>query len=196
MINGKSRCVEFADQRLTKSRWDPLASSANGLQSLPANFSPSLHPIIKNLLAASSNTAHAVLSSPAIHIRYSFGFDTTWGCGYRNALMLISALLLNCPQYRRIFSPEAQGSDPGVRRVQGWIEQAWAAGYDQMGRDQLRGRVLGTRKWIGTTELYTMFSWMGVGCRLYDFPKPERKGKADGGAHVAVQRWVKAYFVR
>jgi hypothetical protein len=33
------------------------------------------------------------------------------------------------------------------------IEEAWAAGFDVQGRDQLGGRLRNTRKWIGATEI-------------------------------------------
>jgi hypothetical protein len=76
--------------------------------------------------------------------------------------MLISALMVHDSSHRRLFERDVQGADPGVRRVQGWIEEAWGAGYDREGCGQLRGKVLGTRKWIGTSDLYSMFSYLGV----------------------------------
>lgn len=65
--------------------------------------------------------------------------------------MAISALSIHDQTVHRIFSKETNGVDPGIRRIQGWIEEAWAAGYDIEGRDQLKGKLLGTRKWIGAT---------------------------------------------
>lgn len=75
--------------------------------------------------------------------------------------MCISALVYN-RAYREVFSRENNGAEPGVRRVQGWIEEAWNAGYDKEGAAQLSGKVLGTRKWIGPTDLYAMFSFLGI----------------------------------
>jgi hypothetical protein len=37
--------------------------------------------------------------------------------------------------------------------LQAWLEVAWADGFDPPGCESLGGRVLGTRKWIGTTEV-------------------------------------------
>lgn len=76
--------------------------------------------------------------------------------------------------YRSVFENRA---DPGVRSIQNWIEEAWRAGFDIAGRDQLKGKVAGTQKWIGTTgedgflveltvDLYAMFSYMGIPCVL------------------------------
>lgn len=140
-------------------------------------------------------TRSVVLSRPAVHIKGVWGFDMGWGCGYRNALMTLSALLLSQPAYRLVFSRNINGADPGVRRMQGWIEQAWGNGYDRVGRGQLKGKVLGTRKWIGTSDLYAMLSAKAIPCELYDFPKPKDAGDGPRSAHLALQQWVKKYFL-
>jgi hypothetical protein len=74
--------------------------------------------------------------------------------------MALSALL-EIPAYKSIFAEATNGSAPGVRRVQGWIEEAWSQGgfssivltpgFDTIGRDQLQGKLVGTRKWIGVS---------------------------------------------
>lgn len=84
-------------------------------------------------------------------VRYAAADFSGWGCGYRNALMLLSALILFHPSYASLFSRESNGSDPSLRRVQGWLQEAWTGGWDPDGRQHFRGRVLGTRKWIGTS---------------------------------------------
>jgi hypothetical protein len=65
--------------------------------------------------------------------------------------MLLSALILFHPSYASLFSRESNGSDPSLRRIQGWLQEAWTGGWDPDGRQHFRGRVLGTRKWIGTS---------------------------------------------
>lgn len=42
--------------------------------------------------------------------------------------MALSALLDAVPDYRPLFSAQVNGCLPGVRRVQGWIEEAWEQG--------------------------------------------------------------------
>lgn len=147
---------------------------------LPSNFTPNVIPVLQALLQASSKknvTRQAVLSRPIYHIKGGWSFDWGWGCGYRNALMAISAMM-QLPHYQKVFARSENGADPGVRRVQGWIEEAWAEGFDQEGKQQLKGKVLGTRKWIGTTgqdcpkyriaradispDLYAMFTYKGI----------------------------------
>lgn len=101
-----------------------------------------------------------------------------WGCGYRNALMAITSLVQAKPAYRQAFSKNENGSEPGVRRIQGWIEEAWSCGYDPEGKKHFKGKMLGSKKWIGTSggsvlrtlgwkvadgaDLYAMFSYKGI----------------------------------
>jgi hypothetical protein len=77
-----------------------------------------------------------------------------WGCGYRNALMAITALIQSKPAYRQPFSENDNGSNPGVRRIQGWIEEAWMNGFDPHGKKHFKGTLLGRRKWIGTSGMF------------------------------------------
>ena len=139
---------------------------------LPSNFAPGVIPVLHQILQRSSakgHTRHAVLSRDVVFIKASLTFDigglllcysldlvsklTTvgWGCGYRNALMAITSLVQAKPAYRKAFSINENGSDPGVRRIQGWIEEAWAVGFDPEGKQHFKGKMLGTHKWIGTS---------------------------------------------
>lgn len=65
--------------------------------------------------------------------------------------MVITSLLQAKAAYRRPFSENENGSNPGVRRIQGWIEEAWSCDYDPTGRKHFKGRLLGSKKWIGTS---------------------------------------------
>lgn len=176
--------------------WDPIDGPLNRSDIL-SNYSPGIIPVLAQILTSAVHqriTRSAVLSRPLVHIKGAWDFDMGWGCGYRNALMALSALLVSQPAYRLLFSREIIGSDPGVRRIQGWIEEGWGNGYDRVGRGQLKGKVLGTRKWIGTSDLYAMFSARGIPCELYDFPKPKAGSGGPRTAHIALQQWVKDYF--
>ncbi|EIW71780.1 hypothetical protein TREMEDRAFT_67959 [Tremella mesenterica DSM 1558] len=158
--------------------WDPIQAIVKD-NNLPANFSPGLMPVLDQLLkksVAEGYTKSAVLCSDTVHIKGAWGFDMAWGCGYRNALMSISALLISRPAYRPVFSKEANGAEPGVRRIQGWIEEAWEEGYDRQGAEHFKGKLLGSRKWIGTSDLYAMFTSKGIPAAWH------------------LQQWVKQYF--
>lgn len=94
-----------------------------------------------------------------------------WGCGYRNALMFLTSVVSSNPQYQCVYAPSGSDIGPGVQMLQQWLEEAWregmssrstcvyggtliygnGAGYDQDGKNQLKGSVVGTNKWIGTS---------------------------------------------
>lgn len=68
---------------------------------------------------------------------------------YRNFLMSCAALMGQDMQplyFPLLNSP----MPPGVRNLQRWIESAWAHGYDEEGAQQLKHKLIGTEKWIGT----------------------------------------------
>ncbi|KAG8700470.1 hypothetical protein FRC08_004687 [Ceratobasidium sp. 394] len=91
------------------------------------------------------------------------------------------------PEYRALLMGDACGP-PGVRNLQVWIEDAWRRGYDAHGAAQLKHHLVGTRKWIGTAELYVAFISRGIPARLVDFPK-------NGHAHTALIQWLTAHFM-
>ncbi|WVO12504.1 hypothetical protein L204_100104 [Cryptococcus depauperatus] len=174
--------------------WDPIHGPVITSQ-IPRNFSPGIIPILAAALQTSVHqriTSKAILCQPTVHIKSVWSFDLGWGCGYRNALMLISTLL-SVPEYQPIFAKDNNGAEPSVRRIQGWIEEAWAQGYDPDGREQLGGNILGRKKWIGPSDLYAMFTYKGIPCRIFDFPKAPKHGKGRP-AYTRLQQWVRSYF--
>ncbi|CAE6518923.1 unnamed protein product [Rhizoctonia solani] len=91
------------------------------------------------------------------------------------------------PEYRGLLMDDICGP-PGVRNLQVWIEDAWRRGYDTHGATELRHHLLGTRKWIGTAELYVAFTSRGIPARLVDFPN-------NGHAHLALIQWLTVHFM-
>ncbi|OXG77798.1 hypothetical protein C349_05048 [Cryptococcus neoformans var. grubii Br795] len=175
--------------------WDPINGST-GPNELPNNVSPGVINILAIALRTSAHqgtTRRAVLCRDTTHIKGVWKFDLGWGCGYRNALMSLTSLL-SIPSYVPLFSKSTNGAEPGVRRVQGWIEEAWEEGYDPEGKQQLGGTVLGRRKWIGPSDLYAMFTYKGIPCVIYDFPKPKNPKDGSKAAYIRLQQWVKDYF--
>lgn len=51
---------------------------------------------------------------------------------------------------------------PSISKLQEMIEWAWEEGFDAQGREQLGGKLCGTRKWIGATEVTTLLSSMRI----------------------------------
>ncbi|TPX59986.1 hypothetical protein SpCBS45565_g07630 [Spizellomyces sp. 'palustris'] len=154
--------------------------------------------------------------SSIIHYEGSI-MDRSWGCGYRNFQMLLSSLL-QMPPYRDLVIASLQqdcdsGSEfwrvPEIATLQRMIESAWKAGFDQMGASHFSGRLVGSRKWIGATEIEATLLWMGIRYKLskddatirviptfdirvtvYDFHRPS----GPDGKHHAVLDTVEHYF--
>ena len=119
--------------------------------------------------------------------------DKGWSCGYRNAQMIFSHLLSRedslqaCFPYQDRFNFGA-GVVPSVYGLQSLIEDAWSRGFDEVGAKQLGHKVIGTRKWIGTTEVASMLRGQGVRAQIVDFSSLVAPHGRD------LVRWVYSYF--
>ncbi|XP_003702776.1 zinc finger-containing ubiquitin peptidase 1 isoform X1 [Megachile rotundata] len=163
-----------------------------------------LVPKIRAVSQACSNVLSTWMCSTVDHYATTYG-DKGWGCGYRNLQMLISSLLqhtgYNELVYKAWNSDLSGGSSaknplrssiPSVSRLQKMIEWAWAQGFDTQGAEQLGGKLVNTRKWIGPTEVVTLLSSLRIKCQLVDFYRPTN---SDGG-HPEMFNWVLQYFQR
>ena len=61
------------------------------------------------------------------------------------------------------------GHVPSIEALQSAVESAWQAGFDRRGAEQLGRCVLGTRKWVGTTEAAALLRSFGIRARIVDF---------------------------
>jgi hypothetical protein len=114
----------------------------------------------------------------------------SWGCGYRNAQIIISSISHN-PMYNDLLRAAIGSSSmPSISKLQKMIENAWALGFDVQGKEQLGCKLFETRKWIGATEIVTLFSWMRIECQLVDFHRPT----ALNGCHPELFNYVLRYF--
>lgn len=156
------------------------------------SVTPNLVPLLQSMLERSSATRLAVLSTTKVeHIKSQFG-DFGWGCGYKSACMVFSALR-HVQQYRNMLlnqqskdeevtgakeaiksgkrkqAPDAEEAQdapaiPTIEELQHIAEAAWTAGFDPDGKLHFKGKLVGSRRWIGTSEVYTMFTWLGIRC--------------------------------
>ncbi|XP_041963869.1 zinc finger-containing ubiquitin peptidase 1 isoform X1 [Alosa sapidissima] len=131
------------------------------------------------------DTVHVWLCGETDHYSSSEG-DKGWGCGYRNFQMLLSSLHKQEP-YNNILSDVPI---PNIPRVQALIEEAWKQGVDPAGAAHFNHRLQGTRAWVGSTEIYSLFTSLSVNARVVDFHKPT----GQGGTHPRLFDWVKQYF--
>ncbi|KAL5635022.1 hypothetical protein ACGC1H_002901 [Rhizoctonia solani] len=163
--------------------WHPACDSP-----VPRIATPGIVPILGRALARPGSAGGALCSPLVTHYGTEL-WDLGWGCGYRNFLMVCSALAAQDirPEYRSLLMDDIRGP-PGVRNLQLWIEDSWRRGYDTHGATQLRHHLIGTRKWIGTAELYVAFTSRGIPARLVDFPN-------NGHAHLALIQWMTTHFM-
>ena len=77
----------------------------------------------------------------------------TWTCGYRNTLILLS--FFEIPS--------------SIEELQIILEQMWNDGFDPDGKQQLFP-VVGTRKWIGPTEVYLILLYFQIESTIVDMP--------------------------
>ncbi|KAG6854952.1 hypothetical protein C0991_009775 [Blastosporella zonata] len=105
------------------------------------------------------------------------------------------------PKYASLLG---EPSSPGVRDIQQWIEDAWKAGkllsgnsgrrlkclpgFDPQGAQQLK-KLVGTKKWLGTADLYVAFTYRGIPAELVDIQLSNRPQGAD-----IVKDWIVNYF--
>ncbi|KAA6380798.1 MAG: putative Phosphatidylinositide phosphatase SAC1 [Streblomastix strix] len=93
--------------------------------------------------------------------------DDGWGCGYRNAQMMISALL-KIPLFRDHLIQFGYTQIPSLYQIQKEIEDAWKDDMDPAGCKQLNGKLVNTKKWIGATEIWVFFRFLRIPAMLVD----------------------------
>lgn len=131
-----------------------------------------LVPKVRAVSQACSNVINTWMCSTVDHYGSTYG-DKGWGCGYRNMQMLISSLLQHTGYNELVYRAWSSGcssstdnplrsSMPSISRLQRMIEWAWAQGFDVQGAEQLGGKLVNTRKWIGATEVVTLLSSLRI----------------------------------
>lgn len=121
--------------------------------------------------------------------------DFGWGCGYRNIQMMISCLMKRADygeRLRKMWEGKfvEENAVPSIARLQALIEEAWREGFDEMGAKQLDKTLVNTRKWIGATEVATLFSSLRINCLLVDF----FSATGPNSTHPELFRWAQKYF--
>ncbi|KAJ3233405.1 hypothetical protein HDU78_006478 [Chytriomyces hyalinus] len=159
-------------------------------------------PVAAISLLVSSNvrTRKAYLCTHSVSIQQSTKSERTWTCGYRNAMMLCSSLG-SVPSFSNAVNnsindlAKVPGGDliqgtPTISYIQWLVERAWKMGYDREGASQLRNVLVGTRKWIGTSEIYSLMHSLGIKVSVTDFPQPT----GPDNTHPALMDMIESYF--
>lgn len=164
------------------------AAESNGVDD-GSSCTKSVAARVASLSAASAGVTKSFVCSGIDHYASSYG-DKGWGCGYRNIQMMLSSLFQN-PNYSEMLRAAiGSNSMPSISRLQKMVESAWTQGFDVQGKEQLGCKLHNTRKWIGATEIVTLFSWMRIECQLIDFHRPT----ALNGCHPDLFSYVLRYF--
>ncbi|KAJ6500449.1 peptidase family C78-domain-containing protein [Mycena sanguinolenta] len=160
----------------------------------PQNFTPGLIPLLKTHLNKSHTGGHtrrAVLCYDRAVLITREAWDASWGCGYRNFMMACTALMdqQSQPMYFPLLDHPIP---PGVRNLQQWLESAWSDGFDPEGAKELRP-IVGSKKWIGTSDVQVAFTSRGIPSKLVDFDlKKNARGRFLPVALFSY--WVVEYF--
>lgn len=182
------------------------AAESNGVDD-GSSCTKSVASRVTSLSSQSPGVTKSLVCTSIDHYASSYG-DKGWGCGYRNIQMLLSSLFQN-PQYSEMLRAAiGSNSMPSISRLQKMVESAWTQGFDVQGKEQLGCKLHNTRKWIGATEIVTLFSWMRIECKfdgfhrrtcltfisilgqLVDFHRPS----APTGCHPELFNYVLRYF--
>lgn len=51
---------------------------------------------------------------------------------------------------------------PSIPQLQSMVEGAWKEGLDPQGAAHFQQRLLGTRAWIGATEIFSLLTFLGI----------------------------------
>jgi hypothetical protein len=156
------------------------------------NVTQNLLPLISKMTGVRT----LLMSNHVDHFSSTYG-DKGWGCGFRNMQMLLSSLQ-SINKFKThlaslknpLLDSSGTGGVPSIPRLQELLECTWKEGFDPAGCEQLGGKVVNTRKWIGATEIFCMLSYLGIECSIIDFHRPS----GEGGTHPHLINWVWKYY--
>ncbi|KAG0210207.1 hypothetical protein BGX28_009512 [Mortierella sp. GBA30] len=159
-----------------------------------------LIPKAKLLLEASIKqgvSRQAFLADPSVMFFQSDKTDQAWGCGYRNLQMMLSYVVSQSvsnwdpsDNHGNLPGPESKVDVPTITDLQKQLEYAWKCGFDRPGAEQLKHKVEGTKKWIGTTEAWSVLCSLGIRCSILDFHTPT----GPNSTHPAMLAAIYNYF--
>ncbi|KAF8974108.1 hypothetical protein BGZ46_009771 [Entomortierella lignicola] len=182
---GKSDSAKFTFMDPT-----PLSSEAIGIPGLIGKAR-----LLLDISKSQGITKQAYLADPSVIYFRSDKSDRGWGCGYRNIQMMLSYVIGQTAVDQdeiRVTTQSALVPNPvpTITEIQQQIEFAWENGFDAPGAQQLDHKVTDTGKWIGTTEVWSVLSSLGIRCNILDFHTPT----GPKGSHPAMLSAIYNYF--
>jgi len=110
--------------------------------------------------------------------------DKGWGCGVKN-LQTLSSALIRRPAFAKLFGDD--NNVPTFEKMRELIDDARLCGFEKQSLDDI-GLVAGTRKWVGSPEVYAVLSSRRVRCVVKGFQA------LNGEKHTELLTFVHAYF--
>ncbi|KAF9165414.1 hypothetical protein DFQ26_000159 [Actinomortierella ambigua] len=183
-------------QRLSSYRSTPPRVSSEACPGMLTDLIPRLRTLLQASIDAKA-THEAYLADPSVAFCASDKTDKGWGCGYRNLQMMLSYVVQQ-PSLHAASSYSSSSHTavddiplPTILNLQQQLEYAWRTlEIDPEGAAQLQRKVVGTRKWIGTTEAWTVLTSLGVRAQILDFHQPT----GPNHTHPALFQAVLQYF--
>ncbi|KNA06347.1 hypothetical protein SOVF_181900 [Spinacia oleracea] len=145
-----------------------------------------LMTLLKNCLERENSTS--ILSGYVDHFQSTRSEDMGWGCGWRNIQMVSSHLLMERSEAREVLFG-GSGYVPEIASLQRWLEVAWQRGFDIVGSNYFKGKIYGTKKWIGTTECAALLCFFGLRGKIVDFDSKGNK-RDIGQVHGPMDRFL------
>ncbi|GAA5953012.1 hypothetical protein JCM8115_002408 [Rhodotorula mucilaginosa] len=205
-----------AHGRSTKDEGGGDAAHETSVNSTPGLIHLLAHALNASHASPHGRTSEAYLATEHVEHVSTRLKDYGWGCGYKNAQMIYSAFR-HVPQLDEVLrtatgpastrsggagngarAPPPDGGKKGVAvtpipPIKWWqetIEAAWKQGFDPDGAAHFRNRLVNSRRWIGTTEIFTALSFTGIQTLIVDFPK----SKGPSGTNLNLVSFIVDYF--
>lgn len=145
----------------------PSTDLVQDKSALYGSFTAGVMDVLLDAMQHNKSELHAGLCCRSTMHCATIWKDLTWGCGYRNIQHILSSLRASDKlSYTEAF---VSGDILSIAEIQAGIEQAWQDGFDIEGAGQLSWKLLGTKKWIGTTEAYAFLTHRGYNCQIVQF---------------------------
>ncbi|KAK2949277.1 putative Zinc finger-containing ubiquitin peptidase 1 [Blattamonas nauphoetae] len=140
----------------------------------PVNWKKPPIPDISTHLQTYLETSKAFKTQKSVNLSPTLDYihvetdDKSWGCGYRNIMMLYSSLI-QYPLFRAEFERKKLPLTLSIMDIQHTIEEGWKSGLDPRGFREFKGKLVATTKFIGSTEMWVFFRYLNVPVQLIRF---------------------------
>ncbi|XP_057813119.1 uncharacterized protein LOC131027146 [Cryptomeria japonica] len=125
--------------------------------------------LVKKCLLSEEDTRESFSVICGGHVNHfqAESFDELWGCGWRN-IQILSSHLIEKEEMKDVLFGGASFV-PCILALQKWLELGWRKGFDVQGAQEFGWNIIGTCKWIGSTECAALFRSFGLRANIVEF---------------------------